>query len=92
MRRILGLWGLAILVAAGGLGGCHKPAVREKPLPDPLLTSKKPIEGRPLVAEIGSCLREEWPPPPPLPALERGSMPVAQEVPLVQLLGPRAVH
>jgi hypothetical protein len=37
------------LAAAGvwALAGCHQPAVQQKQPPDPLLISKKPIEGRP---------------------------------------------
>ena len=56
-----------LLVALAGFVGCHTPVVHEKPLPDPLLTSKKPIEGRPSFQE-SSDPREELPPPPPPPA------------------------
>jgi hypothetical protein len=58
--------GLSVLVLWGGQAGCHRPAVREKPLPDPLLTSKKPIEGKAQFAEPAP--RDlEVPPPPPRP-------------------------
>lgn len=56
-----------LLFALGAFSGCHKPAVREKPLADPLLTSKKPIEGRSTFQET-SDPREELPLPPPPPA------------------------
>lgn len=89
MRRMLTM---AVLVVWGSLLGCTRPAVREKPLPDPLLTSKKPIEGKPHVTETGPSPAEEWPPPPPRPADEPGQFPTTSEVPVVQLLGPRAVR
>ncbi len=56
-----------LLVALVGFVGCHKPAVRDKPLPDPLLTSKNYIKGRSVVPELGDP-REELPLPPPPPA------------------------
>ena len=56
-----------LLFALGVFVGCHKPAVRDKPLPDPLLTSKKPIEGRTIFQE-SSDPREELPLPPLPPA------------------------
>lgn len=90
MRPIMGTVGLAVVVIWGGLAGCHKPAVREKPLPDPLLTSKKPIEGKPHAPEAP---RPHVPPPPPMPAsADKGFASMAQDVPLVQLLGPRATR
>ena len=55
-----------LLVALGMFVGCHKPVVREKPLPDPLLTSKKSIEGRSTFREV-SDPHEEMPLPPPPP-------------------------
>jgi hypothetical protein len=87
MRRALGMAGLAVLVVWVGLAGCTKPAVREKPLPDPLLTSKKPIEGK-------AHLTESWPagealPPPPPPPADRDRPSFGADVPVVQLLGPR---
>ena len=56
-----------LLVALVGFVGCHKPAVRDKPLPDPLLTSKNYIKGRSSSQEP-SGPREELPLPPPPPA------------------------
>jgi hypothetical protein len=92
MRQIVGTIGLAVVVVWGGLAGCHKPAVREKPLPDPLLTSKKPVEGKPHT-EDPEAARPHLPPPPPMPpSLDKGFASMAQDVPLVQLLGPRATR
>lgn len=55
-----------LVVALLSAVACNKPAMREKPLPDPLLTSKKPIEGR---VEAGpyTPTRDDLPPPPPMP-------------------------
>jgi hypothetical protein len=86
MRRVLCTTGLAVLVMSVSAAGCNKQAVREKPLPDPLLTSKKPIEGRPHVSEASPLSREEIPPPPPRPAEVAGQTP---EPSVVQLLGVR---
>lgn len=71
MRRALGMAGLAVLVLWGGQVGCNRPAVREKPLPDPLLTSKKPIEGKAHLAEPGAR-DEAIPAPPPRPEMRPG--------------------
>jgi hypothetical protein len=58
---------LALAAALGVLAGCHQPAVQQKPPPDPLLISKKPIEGRPhAAAEGGVDAARLQPPPPPL--------------------------
>ena len=67
-----------LLFALGLFVGCHKPAVREKPLPDPLLTSKKPIEGRTIFQE-SSDPREEMPLPPPPPAKPAPGAYIAQQ-------------
>ena len=91
MRHTFGTIGLAAVVIWGGLAGCHKPAMREKPLPDPLLTSKKPIEGKPHASDEEGGLREQIPPPPPMPpALDKGFASVSQDMPLARLLGTRA--
>jgi hypothetical protein len=55
-----------LAAALGVLAGCHQPAVQQKPPPDPLLISKKPIEGRPHAAEDGVDAARLQPPPPPL--------------------------
>lgn len=84
-RRMPELMLLGLLAVVG----CHKPAVREKPIPDPLLTSKKAIERKPQFTAAGPAAREELPPPPPVP-VERADAPLAADVPVVQLLGPRS--
>ena len=57
--------GLATLVVSAGAFGCHRSAVRDKnPPPDPLLVSKKPVEGRGH-GEPRSTVRGEVPPPAP---------------------------
>jgi hypothetical protein len=89
MHRTLCWAGLAVLVVWGTQAGCTKPAVREKPLPDPLLTSKKPIEGKPHVSESAPPAREELPPPPPRPPDDSRPAPAPADVPVVQLLDPR---
>jgi hypothetical protein len=58
---------MAGLLAA--MAGCHTPAVQPKTPPDPLLITKKPIEGRPTSNTPGLSARVE-PPPPPLPTGE----------------------
>jgi len=66
MRRTVGRVGLLTLLLTGLTLGCHKPMVQHKPPPDPLLISKKPIEGKPEVGEPVQAVRIE-PLPPPLP-------------------------
>lgn len=88
MPQILGTVGLAMLVLWGT--GCHKPAIHERPLPDPLLTSKKPIEGKPHVTESAPLARDTLPPPPPRPTQDRAFTSTAKDVPVVQLLPPSA--
>lgn len=92
MRHLLRLGGLTLMFAWVAQTGCHKPAVREKPLPDPLLTSKKPIEGRPHVTSANLVAREEIPSPPPRPLGERDRPGGSSDLPIVQLLGPRPVR
>jgi hypothetical protein len=58
-RRII----LSAALLAAALG-CHTPAVQPKTPPDPLLITKKPIEGRPTSAGAGLSARLEPPPPP----------------------------
>jgi hypothetical protein len=75
------------VLLAGAAAGCHKPAVREKPVPDPLLTSKKPIAGRTIGTDNHWAAGEELPPPPP-----PGSdfPPSRGDAVIVRMLGPRA--
>ncbi len=46
MRTLLGRTGLLALLIGGVVLGCHKNMVQQKQPPDPLLISKKPIEGK----------------------------------------------
>jgi len=85
MRRILSTGGLGLLVVWGALTGCQRAVVREKALPDPLLTSKKPVEGKPHMMAPESIVREVVPAPPPMPAEVRQC---SEDRPIVQLLGP----
>jgi hypothetical protein len=57
---------LAVVLAA--LAGCHQPAVQQKQPPDPLLISKKPVEGTPRGPDGDLSARVQPPPPPPLSA------------------------
>lgn len=92
MRRMLCMTGLAVLILWCGAAGCKtNQAVREKPLPDPLLTSKKPVEGRPSTEVSGLAAREVLPPPPAFPALP-GDAGRPSESSVVNLLAPRPVR
>lgn len=59
---------LAAAVIGGVSLGCSRQLVQQKVPPDPLLTSKKPLEGKPGAAESRYSARLE-PPAPPAPAL-----------------------
>ena len=69
MRRHAMQFVLAGLILWAGLSGCATPVVKEKPVPDPLLTSKKPVEGRASLTDDRPAEREDLlmpaPPPPP---------------------------
>ncbi len=54
---------LAAVLLGGAAAGCTKSAVRQKTPPDPLLVSKKPVEGVPQPAAPATA-RVEVPPPP----------------------------
>jgi hypothetical protein len=58
---------MALLLGSAAMLGCHKTAVQQKQPPDPLLITKKPVEGRPRPAENTSTVLNE-PPAPPLPS------------------------
>jgi hypothetical protein len=62
MRNVVRI-GLAALLLGGAALGCTRSAVRNKTPPDPLLVSKKPVEGVPQPATPPSA-RAEVPPPP----------------------------
>jgi hypothetical protein len=57
---------LAAVVAAAG-GGCTRSLVQHKQPPDPLLVSKKPVEGKPRTAAAprGEATARVDPPAPP---------------------------
>jgi hypothetical protein len=88
MRRALNQAILAGLLLLGGLTGCSKPVVREKPVPDPLLTSKKPVEGRSGLSESARGGSEDLllPPAPPPPGMDL-PRPPGDEPEIVRLLG-----
>jgi hypothetical protein len=60
--------GLASLLLGGVTLGCTKPAVQHKEPPDPLLVTKKPVEGRPRSWEADNARTES--PVPPAPGRE----------------------
>jgi hypothetical protein len=84
---------LAGLLLLGSLTGCTKPVVREKPVPDPLLTSKKPVEGRSGLSDADRGVSEDLLPPPPPPAsgLEMPRR-AADDADIVRLLGVERVE
>jgi hypothetical protein len=65
MRRTLQRVTAAGLVVAAATLGCNKQLVREKNPPDPLLVSKKPVEGR--QSDQHGPVATAIPQPPPLP-------------------------
>jgi hypothetical protein len=86
MRRKLWRLGLALVLFGGVATGCHRQAVQSRPPhPDPLLISKKPIEGNPSATREATVRVE--PPAPPSPGDEqlasspaRGSTTVSRSV------------
>lgn len=54
---------LAAVLLSGAAVGCTRSAVRQKTPPDPLLVSKKPVEGVPQGTPAATA-RVEVPPPP----------------------------
>jgi hypothetical protein len=69
MWRTVGRACLAALVV-GSVGlGCQKQAVQQKVPPDPLLTSKKPVEGNPAAAVPQWTVHLE-PPAPTVPEMD----------------------
>jgi hypothetical protein len=92
MRRALTQFVLAGLLL-GGTVGCTKPAVKEKPVPDPLLTSKKPVEGRSGLSSNDRASGEEMvlPPSPPASGLDMPPRP-PESLDIVRLLGVQRVE
>ncbi len=66
MRRRLRRWGLMTLLLGGMTLGCTRAAVQHKEPPDPLLVTKKPVEGRPRRADADLAPDAMQPPPPPV--------------------------
>lgn len=52
---------LAILVVGGLTVGCTRNVVKQKPSSDPLLVSKKPVEGKPRPIRTDPLLKAEGP-------------------------------
>jgi hypothetical protein len=72
MRRKLSLLWVPALLAVGVASGCgtmNRQTARTKPPPDPLLLSKKPVEGKPASADP-LLLSQHEAPPPPMPGPE----------------------
>jgi hypothetical protein len=63
MGRKFFLFGVGAFVLGAPLG-CTKQVVRDKAPPDPLLVSKKAVEGKQHVAPPEPRARAEFPPPP----------------------------
>jgi len=82
MRHQLWAVGLASLTCGFVLvmGCAPKTAIRDKPPPDPLFISKKPIEGKQHLTEVRRPTEEDYSPP-PRPA----------DVPPIRLLSVRPV-
>lgn len=62
---------LATVLTAAGAGGCTRSLVQHKQPPDPLLVSKKPVEGKPrgdAPAPRSETAARIDPPPPPTTA------------------------
>jgi hypothetical protein len=53
------------LLLGGVTLGCTRTAVQHKEPPDPLLVTKKPVEGRPRRADADIAFEAIQPPPPP---------------------------
>jgi hypothetical protein len=75
------------VLITGAITGCTKSAIREKPVPDPLLTSKKPIAGRTMSTDGHSRDGEDLVPPPPPPSAD--FLAPRREGTIVRMLGPR---
>ncbi len=77
MRRKLRHFGVMTLILGGVSLGCTRSAVQHKEPPDPLLVTKKPVEGRQRPTD--GDLTHETPPPPPMPAHDPSSLSVQAE-------------
>jgi len=76
------IWRLGLTTAlAGALLGCsHTTAQRKPPPPDPLLVTRKPIEGKP--RQVDADLTARLPPPAPPAAGDSGVTPTFDAPPV----------
>ncbi len=87
MRRTLRmLCGTALLIGAAVGCATKNHAVRDKPPSDPLLVTKKPVEGKPNAFDSVRTVYHE-PPPPPLPVPDVTIVEGPQIGPGARLLG-----
>ena len=70
MRCNLRRFGWASLLVSSALVGCTKSAVQQKPVSDPLLVTKPPVEGRSHTTQA-SALRRSEPTTPPKEPVEK---------------------
>jgi hypothetical protein len=68
MARKLRHVGWIALFLSAAILGCTKTAVQQKSVPDPLLLTKPPVEGRTHAAQSSPIRRSEPTPTPPAPA------------------------
>jgi hypothetical protein len=66
-RKLRHIGWIAVLLS-GAISGCTRTAVQQKPVPDPLLLTKPPVEGRTHAAQASPIRRGEPTPTPPAPA------------------------
>jgi hypothetical protein len=71
MRRRLRHFGLITLLLGSVALGCTRSAVQHKEPPDPLLVTKKPVEGRPQRADTDPAYEA-----PPAPPADREPLPI----------------
>jgi hypothetical protein len=64
MTREVRFIGWASLLCCSAILGCTKSAVQQKPVSDPLLVTKPPVEGRSHAAQASPLRRLEATPPP----------------------------
>jgi hypothetical protein len=64
MARLFRSIGLGALLCLAVLPGCHKNAVQHKDPPDPMLVTKKPVEGRIRTPSVEENTIPEPPAPP----------------------------
>jgi hypothetical protein len=68
MARKLRYVGWLTLLFSGAFLGCTKTAVQQKTIPDPMLLTKPPVEGRTHAAQASPIRRSDPTPTPPAPA------------------------